>query len=103
MPRLLRTGYLVKRLSLPRTRAGELQRRTSPQRGRFRDRLHTNVGYRLKPAKEPARVRRQGKTHERHRIIGLGVERGVMKQKAAKIAECDNSIALLYLYIGQSV
>ncbi|GDX90497.1 MAG: D-TA family PLP-dependent enzyme [Planctomyces sp.] len=76
-------------LSLPTILPEELQRLPSPQLVIFRDRLLSNLDSMLKLAKSPARLRPHCKTHKMHRIIRLWVERGVLKHKAATIAECE--------------
>ena len=76
-------------LNLPAIHPDELARLNSPAYVIFRDRLLNNLDSMLQVAGSPGRLRPHCKTHKMAEIIRLWIQRGVMKHKAATIAECE--------------
>ncbi|MEY3459981.1 MAG: hypothetical protein RL215_3138 [Planctomycetota bacterium] len=97
-------------LSFPTIHPEELSRLNSPAYVIFRDRLINNLDSMLQVAGSAERLRPHCKTHKMAEIIRLWVQRGVVKHKAATIAECEMCAAagatdVLYAYnpVGPNV
>lgn len=67
----------------------DLESLPSPQLVIFKDRLLANLYGMIRMAGSPHRLRPHCKTHKMASVIRLWVERGVVKHKAATIAECE--------------
>lgn len=81
----------------------DLESLPSPQLVIFKDRLLANLDGMIRMAGSPDRLRPHCKTHKMASVIRLWVERGVVKHKAATIAECEmlamaGAIDVLFAY-----
>lgn len=74
---------------LPEISAEDLASLPSPRLVIFKERLDANLETMLRMAKSPDRLRPHCKTHKMEQIIRMWVARGVLKHKAATIAECE--------------
>ncbi len=97
-------------LTLPTIRPEELAQLNSPAYVIFRDRLLNNLDSMLTVARSPERLRPHCKTHKMADIIRLWVQRGVVKHKAATIAESEmcaaagaTDVLLAYNPVGPNI
>ena len=75
--------------TLPNLSAGDLAELPSPCLVVFREQLEANLDAMVKLAGNPSRLRPHCKTHKMAAVIRLWIARGVLKHKAATIAECE--------------
>ena len=76
----------------------------------FRDRLIRNIDAMIQIAGDPSRLRPHCKTHKTREVVGLQVDRGILKHKCATFAEAEmlvesgvSDICLAYNLVGPNI
>jgi D-serine deaminase-like pyridoxal phosphate-dependent protein len=94
----------------PRYHIADADRLFSPSFVVFRDLVADNLDRMVAIAGDPARLRPHCKTHKTAEIVRMQAERGVTRQKAATLAECEmlaragcTDVLLAYNLVGPNI